>query len=135
MKGTELKRTMPAFGGSTLLVIFAVLCLAVLAMLSLNTALAQARLSEGAVQSITDYYAADLEAESILARLRAGEVPAGVEVQEGRYSYACPVSARQTLQVEVKQEAGAWIVLRWQTVPEEILADDSLLVWKGEKMP
>ena len=59
----------PAVGGSSLLVIFAVLCLTVFALLSLSTVQADGRLSEAAVASVAAYYEADCRAEEILARL------------------------------------------------------------------
>ncbi|MEG0780884.1 MAG: hypothetical protein RR426_09800, partial [Oscillospiraceae bacterium] len=68
----------PAVGGSSLLVIFAVLCLTVFSLLALSTVEANGRLSLAMAQSVEDYYAADCAAEEILSRLRAGEVPDGV---------------------------------------------------------
>ena len=53
----------PAVGGVSLLVVFAVLCLTVFALLSLSTVRADARLSEASAQSVADYYAADCEAQ------------------------------------------------------------------------
>ncbi len=123
----------PAVGASSLLVIFAVLCLTVFAMLSLNTVHADKRLSDACAQSTTDYYAADARAEQIFARLRAGEIPAGVTVNGDRYSYACPVSEIQSLCVELKNENGTWIVLRWQSMSTtDWNASDELDVWDGE---
>ena len=63
----------PAVGGASLLVVFAVLCMTVFALLSLSTVQANRRLTQAYVQSVKDYYAADCEAQSVLARLRAGE--------------------------------------------------------------
>ena len=61
----------PAVGGISLLVVFAVLCLTVFALLSLSTVRADARLSEASAQAVADYYAADCQAQEILAQLRA----------------------------------------------------------------
>ncbi len=135
MKKNKRSGMMPAFGGSALLVIFAVVCLAVLAVLTLNTALARARLSDSALTSISDYYAADLKAETIFARLRAGEKPEDVRQEGNLYSYTCPVSEYQTLHVELTEKDGEWTVLRWQTESEDIPSDDYLPVWKKEQMP
>lgn len=68
-----------AVGISSLLVIFAVLCLTVFALLSVSTVQAQLRLAESTRSAITGYYRADAEAEEILAKLRAGEISEGVE--------------------------------------------------------
>ena len=62
----------PPVGGASLLVVFAVLCLTVFALLSLSTVRANGRLSEASAQAVADYYAADCAAQEILARLRAG---------------------------------------------------------------
>ena len=55
----------PAVGGASLLVVFAVLCLTVFALLSLTTVQADVRLADASVQAVADYYAADLEAQTI----------------------------------------------------------------------
>lgn len=126
-----------AVGGSSLLVIFAVLCLTVFALLTLSTAAADSRLSQEAARAVEDYYEADAEAEAVLARLRAGEVPEGVAQSadggETLYQYVIPISDTQELQVAVKFMGNAYTVLQWQacsTVDWE--ADSSLDVWDGE---
>lgn len=122
----------PALGGSSLLVIFAVLCLTVLALLSLSTAQAEKRLSDAAADAVTAYYEADLAAERIFARLRSGESIPGVQESGGIYSYACSISENQTLMVELQKSEDTWTVLRWQAVaqPEEI--SRTLPVWDGK---
>ena len=65
----------PVIGASSLLVIFAVLCLTVFALLSLNTVMAEKRMADASAQAVAAYYEADLEAEKIFARLRSGETP------------------------------------------------------------
>lgn len=69
----------PALGGSSLLVAFAVLALTVFALLSLSTVQADVRLADASAQAVEDYYAADCQAQEILARLRNGETVEGVE--------------------------------------------------------
>jgi len=124
---------MPVFGGSSLLVIFSVLCLTVFALLSLSTVLAHSRLSDAAAEAVSAYYAADAEAEVLFARLREGELPEGVE-KNGEYcSYSCPISETQRLEVELRQEGGTWTVLRWQAVSTaESAGEADLPVWDGE---
>lgn len=122
----------PVVGGSSLLVIFAVLCLTVFALLGLSAVQADLRLSDGAVRAVTDYYRADCEAEELFARLRGGELPPAVVRTGENYSYACPISETQELQVELSHEDGNWTVLRWQAVyTAEWEADQSLNVWDG----
>lgn len=119
-------------GASSLLVIFAVLCLTVFALLSVSTVRADQRLSDQALTAAEGYYEADCMAESILARLRAGEVPAGVTGKDGVYTYACAVSDTQALVVEAAVDGEDYTILRWQVVSEsQWQADDRLPVWNG----
>ena len=128
----------PPIGGASLLAAFAVLCLTVFALLSLSTVRADDRLGKATVQAVTDYYAADLEAQTILARLRNGEHPEAVTIESGGAvtwaSYTCPISDAQELRVRVELTAeGGYRVLCWQTAAvEECEFDDSLDLWDGE---
>jgi len=128
----------PAVGGSSLLVVFAVLCLTMFAVLSLATVRADKRLGDASAQAIADYYAADCAAQEILARLRSGEKPEGVTFQGSGTlyaDYACPISDTQELQVQVLLKDGGtdYEVLRWQAAPSETWEyDDSLHLWDGE---
>lgn len=129
----------PAVGGISLLVIFAVLSLTTFALLSVSTVLADRRLADASVQAVEDYYAADVQAQEILARLRGGEVPEGVDAQPSpfdlstRYSYAVPISETQELQVEVVLDGDQYVIERWQAVPVgDWTPDDSMQLWDGE---
>ena len=104
----------PLVGGSSLLVVFAVLCLTVFALLGFSTVQADKRLADVSIQAVSDYYAADCAAEETLAKLRAGQLPEGVTLTGDVYAYSCPISPTQALQVEVR--SGDWEVLRWQAV-------------------
>lgn len=120
-------------GGSSLLVIFAVLCLTTFALLVLSTVRADTRLSDASVQAVADYYAADAEAEEIFARLRAGEDPEGVTQDGNCYRYTCQVSDTQELQVILQKGIDIWTVLRWQEVSTaDWTPDENLPVWEGE---
>lgn len=121
----------PPVGGSSLLVIFAVLCLTVFALLSLSTVQAEKRLSDAAAQGVTAYYQADLEAEKIFARLRAGETVPGVREENGRVLYTCPISENQTLQVELRKTKDSWQIIRWQAVAQPGRIEETLPVWDG----
>jgi len=128
----DKKFSPPAVGGISLLVVFAVLCLTIFALLSLTTVQADRRLADASIQSVRDYYAADCEAQEVLARLRAGEVPEGVRQDGNVYFYSCPVSSTRKLEVEVEIRGEDYTVLRWETVAtEEWVADDSLVLWDG----
>ena len=131
MAKTEQKVQAPMVGGSSLLVIFAVLCLTVFALLGFSTVQADRRLEQVSVQAVEDYYAADAQAEKILAQLRSGQMPEGVQLQDGIYSYRSKISDTQEIQVEVR--AADWDVLSWQSVSTTNWTEsDSLQVWDGE---
>lgn len=126
----------PAVGGVSLLIVFAVLCLTVFALLSLTTVQADVRLADAAARATADYYAADCQAQEILARLRNGEHPAGVTLygSENKYAqYICPISETQQLQVLVSVgEDGSWSVLRWRSEPsQEWSVSEDLELWDG----
>lgn len=123
----------PAAGGISLLVAFAVLCLTVFALLSLSTVQAQRRLSDASLEAVAQYYAADSEALRILALLRSGETVQEVGFSEGIYSYACPISETQVLEVEVRLLGEDYEILRWQAVPWGQDGEESGFdLWDGE---
>jgi len=48
------------------------------------------------------------------------------------YSYICPVSQTQQLEVDLQKDASGWTVLRWQTVSiAEWETNESINVWDG----
>ena len=129
MNKQEHKMAVPVIGASSLLVIFAVLCMTVFALLGLSTVRADQRLSDVRTEAVSAYYRANCLAEEILARLRSGEpYPENVLTEDGICRYSCPISPTQELQVEVRR--GDWKVLRWQAVSTvNWEADESIKVW------
>lgn len=128
----------PVVGGSSLLVIFAVLCLVIFALLSLSTVSADVRLAEKSRDFVTEYYAADGKAEEILAQLRSGKMPEGVSAKETEGGplcrYQCEISSTQALSVEVLVTDSDYEIHRWQVVStEKFEPDDSISVWNGEQ--
>ena len=122
-------------GGSSLLVIFSVLCVAIFALMSLTSATSDTRLNEKSLLTIKGYYAADSAAEEILASLRNGNVPEGVRLADGVYSYECPISETQQLLVEVAVDGTDYEILRWQAGSTvDWVPDDHIKVWDG-KLP
>ena len=140
----------PPVGGASLLVVFAVLCLTVFALLSLSTVRANQRLSETSAQAAADYYAADCQAQAVLAYLRTGEsnpgdfpedFQMGVTISDYAdrpgdtvYAYSCPISDTQELEVEVRFDSadGSWTILRWQAVPVGGWEETGVEIWDGE---
>ena len=125
----------PALGGVSLLAACAILCLTVFALLSLSTVQADRRLADASAQAVADYYAADCQAQRILAQLRQGETPQGVE-REGRICrYTVTISETQRLSVAVRLAGDDYEILEWQAGPAgQWQADDSLDVWDGESV-
>jgi len=123
----------PAVGGSSLLVIFAVLCMTVFALLTLSSVLAERRLAEASAQAVTAYYEADRAAEAIFAALRQGQLPEQVTRENEIYTYTCAISDTQVLEVALRCSDGQWTVLRWQaTVTEHAAEEEYIDVWDGE---
>ena len=130
------KVRVPAIGGSSLLVVFTVLCLTLFAVLGLGTVQANIRLTDAAAEAVSAYYAADTEAEIILARLRRGDIPETVTRDGDVYQYSCPVTSRQMLAVAVRLTPTDYEVLRWQVISTaKWEADDSIHVWQGDEAP
>ena len=137
----------PAIGGSSLLVVFAVLALTVFALLSLSTVRADVRLGDTAAQAVKDYYAAEMKAQEVLAQLRDGGRGAVSEYAvlemyamypdgcETTYSYTIPISENRSLEVTVavSPDGTDYSVQRWESVyTGDWVFDDSLYVWDGE---
>ena len=120
-------------GSSSLLVIFAVLCLTVFALLGLSTVLADSRLMTNSSKMVLAYYSADIQAEEILALIRQGQIPDHVQKQDDHsYRYICPISDNQALYVHVMIHDTAWDVLQWRVITAEQAETDELLsLWDG----
>jgi len=132
-------------GLSSLLAVFAVLCLTIFAVLSVSTVRADMRLAEEMTEAALSFYRAESQAEEVLAHLRQGTdsekifelTGIRVEGENREFSWTCPVSAAQELRAEVSLAAGAgrgmdYEILKWQLVSTaDWQADDSLHVWEG----
>ena len=109
------KTNIPApVGGSSLLVIFSVLCFSVFSILVLATVKADERLADAGFEAVTAYYEADCEAERILGELRAGVVEDGVTQNGQIYTYQCPVNDTQSLNVVVEITDEAYEIHEWR---------------------
>ena len=120
-------------GAGMLLVSFAVLCLVAFAALCLSSAGAEDRLSRASAETLLARREADAEAEAILARLRAGEVPEGVRQENDVYDYTVPIAPDRELRVSVRRAGEEYTVLSWREVPTgDWQADERLTLWDGE---
>lgn len=139
MNGSDQCRPSPLMGGSSLLVVFSVLCLTVFALLSLSTVQANTRLRLAVEENVENYYRADAQAQTMLAQLRQGIVPSGVEVWKtgNRYAYTCPISDTQEIYVLVRVDSAAdYTVHRWQVrASKQWEAKEHIQVWDGHSIP
>ena len=106
----------PLVGGCSLLVIFATLCLTVFSVLTLSTEIAELRLSNVSANAISAYYQADSEAERIFARIRSGDIPSNVTIENDLYSYYCQISPNLNLYVQLYFNQDEWTILSWHPV-------------------
>lgn len=121
-----------AFGGSSLLAAFGILCLVVLAMLSITSVQADRSQSQALAESTADYYAADRQAQTVFARLRLGETLEGVSREGDTYRFRCSMGDTQVLEVVVQKAGERWQVLRWQAVSTMAYTENETLpVWDG----
>lgn len=112
-------------GASSIMVVFAVLCMAVFAVLALSTALADERLSEASKDSIVAYYEADAAAEEKLAELRTENI-------NGTERFGVNITDKRRLEVEVNLSGNNYDILRWQSVySDDWEADETLDLWQG----
>ena len=133
MNKKKSRFSLPTLGGSTLLVIFAVLCLLTFSLLTLSTALSNSRLSEASLSSVSAYYEADCAAQETIAALRAGQIPENVTRNDNLYSFSCPITEKQTLFVVLEQREESWYITQYKTVTaDDAEYDESITVWDGE---
>ena len=59
-------------------------------------------------------------------------MPQGVTADGDTYTYTCPISDTQSLEVRVRLEGDSWTVLRWQAVSTtQWEAEEGLDLWSG----
>jgi hypothetical protein len=123
--------SVPAIGGTSLLVIFSVLCLTVFSLLTLTTAHSQKRLSDSTAEACAAYYEADRQAEEIFALLRSGQTHPQVHRDGSDYTYSVPITQHQSLLVRLRHNQ-SWQVLCWQAaVTTAPIHNQPLSLWDG----
>ena len=133
-------------GVVSLIMIFVVFLLVSLAVLSLTTASANARMAGKSLETQTAYYEADAKAQETLAQIdgalkSVGADPAALEgldrgvtcePETGTIRFDTAVSDTATLKSELRVEGNRAAVIRWQTVTGgEWQTDDTKNLWKG----
>lgn len=126
-------------GAVSLVTIFGVLCLTVFAVLTLSTAVSEARLSQTTAEHAQAYYEADALAVRITAELdrrpaEAEGIPITyTETEDGtEAAFSVPAGENQALTVRVLLLDGEYEILCWNSgYSGEWAADDTLPVWDG----
>ena len=131
-----------AMGVCSLITIFTVLCMCIFAALTISSVQEDCRLAERSNEMILMQYEADCLGEEILADLRQGIVPEGVECLSGKeddftgekvYAYSCPISDGQRLVIKVRVQKENYEVLQWKSVSTvQWESDETLNLWDGE---
>ncbi|MDO4552019.1 MAG: hypothetical protein Q4C22_00625 [Bacillota bacterium] len=137
-------------GVVSLVVVFAVLCLTVFAVLSYATSLSELRLAEKGAQAVEDYYEADLDCsekaaewktlyeegateEELAAAAEGGGALAYYRGETLCLEYSSPVDQAQELKITLAFREGRMEVLAWVLVSTGSWeAEDSMVVWDGE---
>lgn len=129
----EGKRAPTVVGGISLLVIFAVLCLTVFAVLSLAQGQADRRLAQSSWSAVTGYYRADCQAQEILSRAAGGGAPPGRDGRGGEYVLLCLPHLRYPDAAGPGASGGGdYEILGWQAeFTADWQADDDLDLWDG----
>jgi hypothetical protein len=123
-------------GSASIIMLFAVLSLTVLAALSLLSANSQYALARRSADAVSGYYAADYEASVIYERIASGDYT-GVDISSDEsgviyYSYSVEIDSRNSLDVVLAGEDDPSIV-SWRITESGAweAEDDPLNVWQG----
>ena len=113
-------------GVATLIVVFAVLCIAIFSILALSTARSEKKMSDASLENVRAYCAADTAAQEKIAQMRE-------EGKTGVQEFSVPVSDTRQLCVTIEFGNDSYRIIRWQTVyTAEWNPDDGLDVWTGD---
>lgn len=136
-------------GSASIVMIFAVLCLTIFAVLSFQTASHEQRLAQKTADAARAYYRADSIAEETYGRICAllfeaenqermiAELDAmqiqQIRTQDGTYlRYCVPIDDVQALEVQLWWTARELSVVTWRAIAAtEWECDESLQVWDG----
>ena len=124
----DTRMSTPIVGGSSLLVIFAVLCLTVFALLGLSTVQAGGRLTQTTANAVAAYYEADCAAEKIFARIRMGELPDEFDFSQqiDTISYDAQMYRKEAMQQSIISQTQAYVWNKAQALSLDIDFDITL---------
>jgi hypothetical protein len=125
-------------GSASIIMLFAVLSLTVLAALSLLSANSQYALARRSADAVSDYYAADYAASEIYEQIASGDYT-GVDVSSDEtgiiyYSYSVAMGSGNSLDVVLAGEDHPAVV-SWRITESGAweAEDDPLNVWQGDE--
>ena len=145
-------------GYISIMLIFTVICLTILAVLSFQAVYSNDRVSSRSEIFTQEYYDADAAAKSTLAQLDLAAVQAGFSFEESfmtaaaeiegvstamvpggvRADYSVRINDRQYLAVSVEFHAdssdGRYDVLEWRSVTRDSTEESSPAVWDGSEL-
>lgn len=123
-------------GTLTLLITTVLLCMAVLAALSLSTARADLAMADKSLQNLQEIAEAERAGQAWLAQadaaFKAGEAldPEAVRQQDGTFTVDLELESGNTLHLVLRQEEDGCSLVRWQ-VQSEWDPAHPLTVWDG----
>ena len=110
------RNSAPIVGGTSLVTVFAVVCLVVFTLLTLSTVIASQNLATASHDAVKGYYNADAQAEAIFSKIRSGNIPDDVTVDGDIYSYQCNISDTQAISVVLEYSDDQWDIIKWCSV-------------------
>ncbi|MCL2016175.1 MAG: hypothetical protein FWG68_08025 [Defluviitaleaceae bacterium] len=134
-------------GGSSILVIFVLLCLTTFATLAMVSATANYRISARTAEASTAYYAADSYAEELLAQIslivntendlniieqRLSEL--GATLEGNIISYTVPIDEVLYMEIQLEMTNPGLRIIAWVMNADydpELFGTDGLNVWPG----
>jgi hypothetical protein len=139
-----LNKSVIGAGSASIVLVFAVLCLTIFALITLASAENDKAMSNAEAKLVKGYYQADTLAELILSDIiEAMPIPdivRGIEIESKRQddiyivTFSCPISDRKELYVQVAVYDDYYYILAWHmrnTVKWE--ADPGLPVWMARE--
>ncbi|MCL1999569.1 MAG: hypothetical protein FWG65_12480 [Turicibacter sp.] len=129
-----MRNSVPGHGAVSIVLIFTVLCLTILAVVSLNQALTDRGLAVAAQSVVVGYYEADALAERVLANLNptlSQQTVLGVDVQivDGVATFDVPI--HEYIYLIVEAELGGSILVWRMENTADWTPDFSLPIWTG----
>ena len=133
-------------GGSSILVIFVILCITTFATLAMVSAAASYRLARQAAYSSDAFYAADSRAEELLAEISriVREAPqddiaaqvyaAGAELDQSIIRFTVPINEVLQIKVELEMYGRDIRVISWRMQSDydpELYGEGDILLWPG----